>query len=161
MRIRTGLLASLALGVLIAPFSINVARAQGTVEIGTLTCIGGEGVGLIIGSKKTYACTFTPTGGARPERYMASITKIGLDVGATGKTTMVWTVLSATQAKRAGVLSGSYAGAAADVAVGVGGGAKLLVGGSNKAITLQPLSVQGQTGLNLAVGVAGMTLSRK
>ncbi|MDX2205405.1 MAG: DUF992 domain-containing protein [Hyphomicrobiaceae bacterium] len=157
MRILTSFSTCLALGLLLG----QPAYAQGTIEIGTLTCVGGEGVGLVVGSKKTYQCRFAPNGGGRPEGYEATVTKIGLDVGATGKSTMIWTVLAASQARRAGALAGTYAGAAADVAVGVGGGAKLLVGGSNNSITLQPLSVQGQTGLNLAVGVAGMTLRRK
>src|SRR5215467_805516 len=140
--------------------SVDV-KAQAKFQIGTLTCIGGEGIGLVLGSKKAYQCTFAPTGGQPPEAYRASVTKIGLDVGVTGTTTMIWTVLAASQPRRDGALSGSYGGAAADVALGVGGGGKVLIGGSAKSIVLQPLSVQGQTGLNLAIGVADMTLRRR
>lgn len=135
-------------------------QAQAKVQVGTLTCVGGEGIGLLVGSKKSYHCRFAPTAGQWTEVYRATVTKIGLDVGVTGTTTMVWTVLAASMPRRGGALSGSYGGAAADVALGVGGGGKVLVGGSAKSIVLQPLSVQGQTGLNLAVGVAGMTLRR-
>jgi len=135
-------------------------QAQAKVQIGTLTCVGGEGIGLVVGSKKAYQCTFAPTGGQPTEAYQARVTKIGLDVGVTGTTTMIWTVLAASQPRRGGALSGSYAGAAADVALGVGGGGKVLIGGSAKSIVLQPLSVQGQTGVNIAIGVAGMTLRR-
>jgi hypothetical protein len=139
--------------------SVDV-KAQAKVQIGTLTCVGGEGIGLVVGSKKAYRCTFAPTGGQPTEVYQARVTKIGLDVGVTGTTTMIWTVLAASQPRRGGALSGSYGGAAADVALGVGGGGKVLIGGSDKSIVLQPLSVQGQTGLNLAIGVAGMTLRK-
>jgi hypothetical protein len=111
-----------------------------------------------LGSTKTYSCSFTSTAGARIGRYQATITKIGVDLGVTGTTTMVWAVLAASQPRRGGALRGNYAGATADVAIGVGGGGKVLVGGSGNSIVLQPLSVQGQTGINLAVGVAGMTL---
>jgi hypothetical protein len=134
--------------------------AQTKVQIGTLTCVGGEGIGLVVGSTKTYGCTFAPTGGRRTEAYQATVTKIGLDVGVTGQTTMIWTVLAASQPRRGGALSGSYGGAAADVALGVGGGGKVLIGGSANSIVLQPLSIQGQTGINIAIGVAGMTLRR-
>jgi len=153
--LKTGaLVASLALAL----FASSRAHAQAKVEIGTLTCVGGEGIGLVVGSKKAYQCQFTATGDRRVETYAATITKIGVDVGVTGQTTMIWTVLSASQPRRGGALAGIYAGAAADAAVGVGGGGKILVGGSDKSIILQPLSVQGQVGLNLAVGVAGMKL---
>jgi Protein of unknown function (DUF992) len=135
-------------------------EAQAKVQIGTLTCVGGEGIGLVVGSKRGYECTFAPTAGQPTEVYGATVTKIGLDVGVTGTTTMIWTVLAASQPRRGGALSGSYAGAAADLALGVGGGGKVLIGGSANSIVLQPLSVQGQTGLNLAIGVAGMTLHK-
>jgi len=134
------------------------ACAQGKIEVGTLTCSGGEGIGLILGSKKAYECTFAPSGGGRREAYSASVTKVGLDIGFTGKTVMVWTVLAAAQTLAPRALAGTYAGVVADASVGVGGGGKVLVGGSQESIALQPVSVQGQTGLNLAVGVGEMTL---
>lgn len=134
------------------------ALAQGTIEAGTLTCSGGEGMGLILGSKKSYDCSFAPSGRNTRETYRATITKIGLDIGITDKTVIVWTVFAAAQEMAPRALAGTYAGASADASVGVGGGAKVLVGGSKNSITLQPLSVQGQTGLNLAVGVAELTL---
>ena len=146
-----------AAGTLAALLLATGANAQAKIEAGTLTCSGGEGMGLILGSKKSYNCTFNPTSGPK-ESYRASVTKIGLDIGVTGKSVMVWTVLTSASPLKARALTGNYAGAAADVAVGVGGGAKVLVGGSQNSVTLQPLSVQGQTGLNLAVGVAELSL---
>ncbi len=146
-----------AAGTLAALLLATGANAQAKIEAGTLTCSGGEGIGLILGSKKSYNCTFKPTSG-RKERYRASVTKIGLDIGVTGKSVMVWTVLTSSSPLKARALTGNYAGAAADVAVGVGGGAKVLVGGSQNSVALQPVSVQGQTGSNLAVGVAELSL---
>lgn len=148
------IVASLALAL----FASLRVHAQAKVAIGTLTCVGGEGIGLVVGSRKAYQCQFTATGARRVETYAATVTKIGVDLGVTGQTTMIWTVLAASQPRRVGALAGIYAGAAADAAVGVGGGGKILVGGSDKSIILQPLSVQGQVGLNLAIGVAGMKL---
>jgi len=134
---------------------------QAKVVAGTLTCKGKGSVGLIIGSKQTLSCSFNPAGKTPPHAYSATITKVGLDVGVKGPSVMVWTVLSATSELPAGALAGSYAGVSADASVGVGGGANALVGGSKNSVVLQPLSVQGQTGLNLAVGVAGLKLTKK
>lgn len=134
------------------------ALAQAKINAGTLTCTGGAGIGLVLGSKKTYACTYKSASGRHSEDYSASITKIGLDIGVTSESVMVWTVLASTDAIVERGLTGNYAGATADVALGIGGGAKVLVGGSNNSIVLQPLSVQGQTGLNLAVGVAELSI---
>ena len=146
--------AAAMLAALAAPIDAN---AQAKVEAGTLTCSGGEGMSYIIGSKKSFDCTFSQIGGPK-EHYSASVTKYGLDIGMTGKSVMVWTVLSTSSPMKERALSGNYAGASADVALGVGGGAKVLVGGSQNSIALQPVSVQGQTGVNLALGVAELSL---
>jgi hypothetical protein len=145
-----------SLAALAAVLATGPAFAQTKVKAGTLTCTGGAGVGLILGSKKTYDCKYVSLSN-RSERYTASITKIGLDVGVTDSSTMIWTVLAPSEVVKGG-LRGSYAGATADAAIGVGGGAKVLLGGSNNTIALQPVSVQGQTGLNLAVGVAELSI---
>jgi hypothetical protein len=150
-------LAALAATSLLATaLATGPASAQAKVKAGTLTCTGGAGVGLILGSKKSYDCTYVSLSN-RSERYTASITKIGLDVGVTNESTMIWTVLAPTEVVKGG-LRGNYAGATADVAIGIGGGAKVLLGGSGNTIALQPVSIQGQTGLNLAVGVAELSI---
>lgn len=158
MKIAASVIASAVMGLCAVVQSGAPALAQTKVEVGTLTCVGGEGVGLVIGSQKTYGCRFSTTSGKRIQNYDATVTKIGLDIGVTGKSTMVWTVFAATADVRPGLLRGTYAGASADAALGIGGGAKVLVGGSGNSIALQPVSVQGQTGINLAVGVASMKL---
>ena len=136
----------------------TLVHAQAKAVVGNLTCTGGAGVGLILGSKKTYTCSFKPIDGRPAHSYSATVTKLGVDIGITGNSVIIWTVLASGPQVQPGFLAGQYAGVAADVALGVGGGAKVLVGGSSKSIVLQPLSIQGQTGVNLAVGVSGMTI---
>ncbi len=151
--------AALALTALIGVGAATPAAAQrNQVEVGTLTCSGQGGVGYIIGSKKTFSCRFASARDGYRERYTAVITKYGLDVGITGPTTLVWTVLAAERRLTPRALAGNYVGASADASIIVGGGANALVGGSRRSFTLQPFSVQGQTGLNLAVGVSGLRL---
>jgi hypothetical protein len=148
-----------ALGILVAQAAFGTASSEpAKLVAGTLTCKGKGSVGLIIGSKQTLSCTYNPSGKTPPQSYRATITKVGLDVGIKGASTMVWTVLSSTTELPADALEGKYAGVSADASVGVGGGGNLLVGGSKNSVSLQPLSVQGQTGLNLAVGVSGLSL---
>jgi hypothetical protein len=113
---------------------------------------------MIIASKKNVTCMFTPARQGKPkEVYVGSISKFGLDIGATAGGEMVWTVFAPSN-RKFGALAGHYGGASAEATVGVGAGANVLVGGSNRTVTLQPVSVQGQAGLNLAVGVAGLDL---
>lgn len=150
--------AVVAAALAVAPIGADAQEAK--VVAGTLTCQGKGSVGLILGSKQTLACKFNPAGKTPPQSYTATITKIGLDVGIKGPSVMVWTVLSATSELPAGALAGNYAGVSAEASVAVGAGANALVGGSKSSVVLQPLSVQGQTGLNLAVGVAGLKLTR-
>lgn len=152
----SGLIVTALAGALIA--SAAPALGQAKIVAGTLTCRGGAGVGLVLGSEKTYGCRYVSASGKLSEKYEASVTRIGLDLGVTQDATIVWTVLASSDKLDDRALEGNYVGASADVAIGVGGGAKVLVGGSNDSIVLQPVSVEGQTGLNLAVGVAELTL---
>jgi hypothetical protein len=148
-------------GILALVGNVDSTNAQEARAVaGTLTCRGNGSIGLILGSKQRMACEFQRTRGGAAVKYTARITRIGLDLGVTGRTTMVWTVLSSTDNPKTGALAGRYAGVSANAAVGVGVGANALVGGSSNSIVLQPLSVQAQTGVNVAVGVKGMTLSR-
>ncbi len=130
---------------------------QGRTQVGTLACDISGGIGLIIASQKDVTCMYTPANPGPREVYVGHISKFGLDLGATSGGRMVWAVFAPTTA-RFGALAGDYVGATAEATVGGGLGANVLVGGSNRTVTLQPLSVQGQTGLNVAAGVAGLTL---
>ena len=126
------------------------------VQVGQLACSISAGVGLVVGSQRNVSCNFQPDAGP-PEAYTGTITKIGLDVGFTTGGAMVWGVFTDTN-RFAGMLAGTYAGVQAEATVAAGLGANVLVGGSNRGIALQPLSVQGQTGLNIAAGVGALEL---
>jgi uncharacterized protein DUF992 len=145
-----------ALSVFVVTAAVSTAVAQQPPKVGTLTCDVSGGVGMIVTSQKATTCTFAPAKGAK-EVYTGSITKFGLDVGATSGGRMVWAVFAPTS-RKAGALAGTYTGATAEATVGAGLGANVLVGGSDRTISLQPVSVQGQTGLNLAAGVSGLQL---
>src|SRR5215467_7771580 len=127
------------------------------VQAGTLGCDISAGIGLIIGSQRTISCTFTPSTPGPVEFYSGTISKFGLDLGATTGGVMTWLVYAPTN-RAAGALSGNYGGAAAEATVGAGVGANVLLGGNRRTVALQPLSVQGQLGLNVAAGVAGLHL---
>jgi hypothetical protein len=147
-----------AIAVAAALASPLPASAQANrTKVGTLTCDISGGIGLIVASNKTVSCIFTPSQAGAREVYTGSISKFGLDIGATAGGEMVWAVFAPTNRKY-GALAGQYGGASAEATVGAGVGANVLVGGSDRTVTLQPLSVEGQTGLNLAVGVAGLEL---
>jgi Protein of unknown function (DUF992) len=141
---------AVALGV---PASTQAQRAK----VGTLTCDISGGIGLIIASQKQVQCLFTPSEPGPREVYVGAIRKFGLDLGATAGGEMVWSVYAPTSGRFA-ALAGTYAGATAEATVGAGIGANVLIGGSDRTIALQPVSVQGQTGLNVAAGVAELEL---
>lgn len=136
----------------------GTVQAQERVAAGSLTCDVSAGIGLIIGSQRNVSCTFTPSTPGPIEYYTGTISKLGVDIGVTTGGVMVWAVYAPTN-RPAGALAGTYAGAAAEASVIAGLGANALVGGSNRTIALQPFSVQGQVGLNIAAGVAGLNLS--
>jgi hypothetical protein len=136
------------------------AQAQDAgIVAGTLTCTGRGSVGAIIGSSQRLSCVFDPVGSGPRQNYSARITRLGLDVGIKGRNRMIWTVLGPSNGLSSGALAGNFVGVSANASVGVGGGANALVGGSQNSIVLQPLSVQAQTGLNVAAGVAGLRLT--
>lgn len=134
------------------------AAQQAKLEVGTLTCDGKGSVGLILGSKEKLVCRFTTTGGKVVQRYDGTITRVGLDIGTRGKSVMIWTVLGSTSNLTGKALGGTFSGVSADVAAGIGVGANILIGGNDKSVVLQPLSVSGGQGLNIAVGVSGLQL---
>ena len=150
-------LLSAALLGLVAISGATQAQRPVWEQAGTLNCDVSAGIGLIIGSRREVNCLFTPSYPAPPEQYVGSITKVGLDLGVTGGGQLVWAVQMSTTRRR-GVLAGSYAGAAAEASAVVGLGANVLVGGNDRSVALQPLSVQGQVGINVAAGIAEISL---
>lgn len=151
--------AVLALPLLLSSLSTAQTQQAG-VELGFLDCVIEGGSGFIIGSTKDVRCTFEPSDKAwAPEAYFGVINKLGLDIGYTKATMMRWAVLaSSSNIYAPGALAGDYVGASAEVTAAIGAGANLLVGGSGETFTLQPLSLQTQTGLNIAVGVSQFQL---
>ena len=133
------------------------AVAEDRVQAGTLVCNTSIELGVIVGSREALNCNFTPSVPGPMQSYSGTITKLGLDLGATDRGIIVWLVYAPTSL-RAGELAGTYGGATAEATIGAGLGANVLVGGSNRTVALQPVSVQGQVGLNLAVGFAELQL---
>ena len=144
-----------AAGLVIAA-GANAAPAG--VKVGTLTCNVAGGMGFVFGSTKDLACSYEPTR-APAEHYEGTISKWGVDVGYNGKGKLVWAVFAPTSDVRPGAIQGEYAGASAQANVGVGLGANVLIGGLDKSIALQPVSVEGSTGLNVAAGIGSISLT--
>lgn len=132
--------------------------AQSGAPAGRLTCNVGGGLGLVVTSQRPMNCTFTPRRGPS-QRYTGVVRNFGLDLGAIRSSTMSWRVYGPYARAPLGALSGRYGGATAGASAGIGGSANLLIGGSNNEVTLQPLSLQGARGINVAVGVTGFELS--
>ncbi|MFD2184553.1 DUF992 domain-containing protein [Rhodoplanes azumiensis] len=135
----------------------TAAPAQERVQAGSLSCDVSAGIGLLVGSQRQVYCTFTPSLNGPVETYTGSITRVGLDIGATAGGVMVWAVWSPTT-RPVGALAGAYAGASAEASLVAGLGANVLLGGNDRSVALQPVSVQGQAGVNIAAGVAGLEL---
>jgi len=144
--------AVLAAGLLAAP----AIAADGGVKAGVLTCNVSSGWGFVLGSSKDLNCTYA--NGGRSERYAGTISKFGVDIGYTAGSVIVWAVVAPAVDTAAGALAGDYAGATGSAAAGGGVGANVLVGGLNKSITLQPVSIEGYQGLNVAGGIAAISL---
>jgi hypothetical protein len=133
------------------------SAAQSGVKAGVLNCNVAGGWGLVFGSSKKVNCTFSPQAGAT-EKYEGEIGKFGADIGYSKAAVLVWAVWAPTSDVKPGALKGTYGGVTGGASVGVGAGANVLVGGSNKTINLQPLSIEGTVGLNVAAGIAALTL---
>jgi hypothetical protein len=126
--------------------------------VGTLSCSVAAGWGFVFGSSKALHCTLTPGPGGHPEHYAGTIQKYGVDIGYTQGGVLVWAVFAPSTNIAPGALAGSFGGATASATVGVGAGANALIGGSNRTISLQPVSIEGNTGLNVAAGIGAITL---
>jgi hypothetical protein len=137
--------------------SSGPSLAQNNNQVGTLVCNYGANFGMIIGSRQTMACLFHKRNGDT-EPYTATLGRLGVDIGVTGSGRMSWVVLTKTTGLAPRALAGDYIGATGEASFGLGGGANILVGGSKRTITLQPLSLDVQTGLNIAAGAARLRL---
>jgi hypothetical protein len=150
----------LTLGIAVASLVASVAGANALppVRAGILQCEGGQNVGFVVGSVTSLECVFQSEG-RRPEPYIATVHRYGVDLGFTDQTRFSWAVNGPTQRLERGELAGNYGGLGANASVGVGFGGNFLVGGPQNSYALQPISVQGQTGLNVAAGIADIELA--
>jgi hypothetical protein len=144
------------LGLLV--MSHSGASAEPT-KVGMLTCMTSASLGLIIGSHQKLSCRFTPNSGGVSETYTGTINRLGLDLGFTAGGIMAWAVFAPTNGISPRALVGKYVGGSGDISLGAGVGANALVGGSRRSVALQPVSLEAQVGVNLALGVAGLTLN--
>ena len=135
------------------------SQSTAAVKVGTLTCSEAHGWGLVLGSSRHVQCVFS--NGESTERYEGSINKLGVDLGYKSGAKVVWAVIAPSSSPREGALAGHYGGVTASATAGYGVGAHVLVGGFERSITLQPVSVEGNRGLDVAAGVGELTLRRE
>jgi Protein of unknown function (DUF992) len=150
----------LATAITLLVASVAAASAQQLmqrVQVGILECRGGASVGFVVGSVTNLGCVLR-VDGAPEDRYIATIRKVGLDLGITQESALAWGVYAPVARLGPGDLAGDYAGAQGSATLGVGVGGNVLIGGSDNSIALQPLSVQGQVGINIAAGLASLEL---
>ena len=151
-------LCTLSIAIAALAASVAGANALPPARAGILQCQGGPNVGFVVGSVTSLECVFQSEG-RRPEPYIATVRRFGLDIGVTEQTRFSWAVNAPTNRVGRGDLAGNYGGVGANASVGIGGGGNFLVGGPANSYALQPLSVQGQTGLNVAAGIADLELT--
>jgi hypothetical protein len=145
-------------GVAALVVSVQAHADPSGVKVGMLTCNVNSGWGLVFGSSRKLDCTFSPDS-THTDRYLGKINKYGVDVGYTSGGVMIWAVFAPSSTLAPGSLSGGYGGVTGGASVGVGANANVLVGGSGKHVSLQPVSIEGATGLNVAAGVASIELA--
>ena len=158
---KTVLTLAAAAAVAVTTLSAQVGHARSGVKTGVLKCNVEGGVGFVFGSSRNINCIYTPSGSGRTEYYVGQINRYGVDIGYIKEGTMLWAVVAPTKNVKAGALAGNYGGISADIAAGYGVGANALIGGFDKSVALQPLSIEGIKGLNIAAGIAELKLRAK
>jgi Protein of unknown function (DUF992) len=155
---RRALICAVTLATAVALGAPAQAADKSGVKTGLLSCQVSSGWGFIFGSSRDLNCTYTAEPTKRVERYTGKISKFGIDIGYLKSGVIIWAVFAPTTDLVPGALAGDYGGVTAEVSAGVGAGANVLIGGSNKAISLQPLSIEGTQGANVAAGIAAISL---
>ena len=148
--------AALALAFAIATTGVDAAESG--VKAGYLRCSVEGNVSFIFGSTRDVTCTYRPEAGGRVDRYRGEIKKFGVDIGYQTSGVILWGVIAPTADIGGGALAGDYGGVSGSVAVVYGVGANALIGGSDKSIVLQPVSIEGIKGVNIAGGIGILTL---
>lgn len=153
------ILKSILAAMVIAASTVPVADARVSAHLGVLSCDVSSGIGHILREKQSLRCVYRANASSRGDIYEGTMQEWGIELGATEAGQLVWGVVSATTSgEPSGALAGEYLGVSADASLGVGMGANVLVGGNHRSFSLQPISVEGQTGVNIAGGVTRMTL---
>jgi hypothetical protein len=152
----SALAALAAVAMLAAPAE---AQAPGAwIQAGMLNCRLDPSIGFIIAGHQSMHCQYIANAPVPPQFYEGAINTVGLDIGISAGGQLAWAVLAPTNGVPAGALAGEYIGATGEVAVGVGLGANVLIGGSNRTVALQPLSIEGAVALNVTLGVSALKL---
>lgn len=150
--------AAAAIGMTVSMSGLqSPAHATASVKVGELSCHVASGWSFVFGSSRNLLCTYT--GNGQVAHYAGDISKFGVDIGYLQSGVLVWDVFAPTTTLGPGALSGNYGGVTAGATVGVGADVNALIGGSTRAISLQPLSISGNTGVNAAAGIAAMSLT--
>ena len=138
--------------------AMSDARAQSWTQVGMLNCTLAPSVGLLVVAQQRMACRFASSAPYPPQNYSGVMTQVGVELGVTAGGVLAWAVFAPTVGPAFAGLAGEYVGASGDVSVGLGLGANVLIGGSERSVALQPLSVEGSAGLNLQLGISNLQL---
>lgn len=136
----------------------SAMAAESGVKIGVLSCELTDKSNAIVYTNEKFECIYNPNSGGN-ERYAGKITRIGIDLEFKPNQQLVWAVIAPTTDLTGGALAGDYAGVSASASLGAGAGAKVLVGGFEKSITLQPVSIAGSAGAGASAGIESFTLT--
>ena len=144
-------------------FNSAVAEEKAGLEIGVLKCsvVPGSRVNLLIRSTADVSCTFNNQGTL--ERYQGEAgIALGLDLSFKSEERMAFAVISATSNANPGsyTLAGKYVGGQAAAALGVGLGAKVLVGAGDQSLSLQPLALETSKGLGASAGIGFLYIEK-
>lgn len=131
--------------------------ADSGIEVGVLNCevIPGSRLNLLIRSTADVKCSYTKDG--QSEHYIGETgIALGLDLSFKQDEKLAFSVIAASEDVRPGAkaLGGKYVGGELSAAVGLGLGAKALVGGGAKNIGLQPIALETSTGIGASGGLS-------
>jgi hypothetical protein len=128
-------------------------------QVGMLKCKLNPSIGFIIAGHQSMECNFVPSNpNMPPQAYQGALNMLGLNIGISAGGVLGWAVMARTAGIPAGALAGEYVGASGDIALGLGAGANVLIGGSGRSVALQPVSLQGSIAVKVAVGVSALKL---
>lgn len=145
---------------LVGALGIPLAFAQSQqswAQAGMLRCNLDPSVGFVIFGHQSMQCKFQPVSGAI-QAYDGAINTVGLDLGVSGGGRFAWAVFGSASGIPVGALAGEYVGASGDIGLGVGVGANVLVGGSNRSVALQPVSLEGSMSVEAVAGLSQLKL---